>query len=215
MSKLKPLAVLAAAGLVAVAVSGCWAMSGYTLSKTKLAPGPAKKSLSKIQVSSHVTEPATEYFFIFTAVGDESGLTFGNSGRFDIKKKFGNRPKPLVGNSTILNEILDDGNCGPFELSDYEDPIGEGEYKVLATPNEFNNRGVTNKQAISKIKLRQDALSTIGNNGAQDILPDTVSDVLIAVGGWEDVDNDGVVDAADGFGCAGGTVTELTTKFED
>jgi hypothetical protein len=118
-------------------------------------------------------------------------------------------------NNTIRDEIVDDGNCGEFQLEDFEDPIAEGEYKVLATNTEFNNRGISNKQAISTLKLRQDALSEIGTNGAQDALPDTVSDILIAVGSWEDVDNDGNVDGGDGFGCGGGTITELETKFED
>ena len=213
MQKWKPLAVLAAVGVAAVALSGCWSMSGYTLSKTSLAPGPAKKSVSKIQVRSHVTSKAKEYFFIFTAVGQESGLNFGNAGRFDIKRKFGKRPKPLTANNTIRDEIVSDGSCGQFDLEDYEDPISEGKYKALATPNEFGNRGVRNKQAISKLRLKQTALSAIGDDGAQDV-GDSVSDILIAVGSWRDDDNDGDIDAGDQFACGGGTITELNTKFE-
>lgn len=215
MRKLKPLMAVAFVGVVAVAMSGCWAMSGYSLSKTKLAPGPAKKSVSKVTVNSHVTSSDREYFFIFTAVGVESGLNFSSSGKFDVKRKFGNKPKNLIVNNVIREEIISDGNCGPFELSDFENPINEGKYKVLATSKQFQNGGISNKQAVSKLKVRQTALSAIGDDGAPDAVPDTISDALIAVGSWEDADNDGNVDGGEGFGCGGGTITELNTKFED
>jgi hypothetical protein len=214
MSKLKPLAALAAAALVAVVVSGCWTYSGMTMSKVKLAPGAAKKSTSNINVFAHPTSSQREYFFIFTGVGDESGLTFKNTGKFDLKRKFGNRPRQLAFNSEITQEIVAAGDCGQFDLTNFEDPITEGEYKALSTPTEFNNQGKTNVQAQSKITLKQDALSALGTDGIQDI-GDSQSDVIILVGAWADLDDDGEVDAADEFECGGGAISVMETKFED
>src|SRR5690606_29821222 len=130
---------IALAGALVVGMSGCWAMSGFTMSKVKLRPGPPKISKSTVTVRSHVTEKAREYFFILTAVGVESGLNFGNNGRFDVKRKWGKKPKRLVANNVIRDKIIADGKCGEIDLSTFEDPISEAKIKVLATLNEFDN----------------------------------------------------------------------------
>lgn len=215
MKKLRVLGALAVAGATVVVLSGCWGMSGYTMSKVQFAPGPPKKSKSTVKVMAHPTQQGTGYFFIFTAVGDESGLTFANTGKFDLTKKFGNKPKLLIPNATILDEIVDDDeDCGGVDLTQYEDPISEGEYKVLATPAEFNNNGRIGKQAVSRIVLKQDTLSTTGTNGVQDINDGNPQDILIGVGFWEDADNDGNVDSGlnEDFSCMADPAL-VNTKF--
>lgn len=204
------LVTIGLAGALVLGMSGCWSMSGYQLSKVKLRPGPPKVSKSTITVRSHVTSTAArEYFFILTAVGTESGVNVGNGGRFDLKRKWGKKPKPLFPNAAIRDEIISDEGCGQVDLTEFKSPLSEAKIKVLSTRNQFNNKGRRNQQAVSKIHLRQAAPSVVDE-------PDDVrTTMLLAVGSWRDADEDGVVDASEAFGCGGASVTELLTKFAD
>jgi len=211
MKYLRVLGAVTLAGVLAVAASGCWSMSGYQLSKTKLRPGKPKVSKTDVVVRSHVTSKERERFFILTAAGVESGLSFGR-GKFDIKRQFGKKPRLLVPNKTIRERIMSTGNCGNVDLETWE-PLSELKVKVFATPGQFDNKGPSNKQAVSRITLRQKQLSEIGTDGAQDT-GDIVSDVMIAVGSWADADDDGNIDLLE-LQCSGGALTQLATKFAD
>lgn len=209
MKHWRKLVVFGLAGALVLAMSGCWSMSGYQLSKTKLRPGKPKVSKTDVVVRSHVTSKERERFFILTAAGVESGLSFGR-GKFDIKKQFGKKPRLLTPNNTIRERIMSTGNCGNVDLENWE-PLSEIKVKVFATPGQFDNKGPSNKQAVSRITLRQKQLSEIGNDGAQDT-GDIVSDVMIAVGSWADADSDGNIDLLE-LQCSGGAITQLATKF--
>ena len=202
----RPVAAVALAGLVALAASGCWSMSGYQIAKTKLKPGAPKVSRTPVTVRSHVTQKAKEYFFVLVAWDKDSGLSVGNTGKFDLKRAFGKKPKQLVPNSEITSHVQDNGTCGQLDVREVFDDDADIRVKALSTPNQFNNKRVSKKQAVSRVFLRQTSLATTPD-------PDDIEPrVMIAVGGWKDSDNDGSIDFGESFGCGGSSVSRLNLQ---
>jgi hypothetical protein len=207
MSKLKPAVALAFAGVAAVLVSGCYAFSGFTVSKSALKPGQSSNATVKAYSASGRTD--RDVFFLL--IGLPNNLTGGDTsddplvaraGKFDTTGVIYRNPKPLNSDTDIRDALVSDGGCGDFDFSD----APTDRFVVLATANRVKQTAAR-KQVTSTFKLKQIREATSNINPQA---------MITAVGFWDD-DGDGNPEpnVLGEMGCTGGAIHNINVKIDN
>jgi hypothetical protein len=210
LSNLKKAGLAAAVGAAALAISGCYAFSGLTTSKTVLKPGKT----STINVKSYgVGNPEESRDVFFLLINLPNNSTSGDTsddplvaqrGKFDTTGVVYRRPKPLRPNTVLRDFLVSEGECGSFDFAD----APSDRWLVLATEGRVR-QVASRKQVTSRYVLKQIRFNEFLNPTA----------MITAVGAWDD-DGDGVPEPASGFpsftpsevSCNGGATHNLNLK---
>jgi hypothetical protein len=205
MRNLKQVGALAAAGVVALAVSGCYAFSGLTISKSALKPGQSSAVTATAYSGSGQADK--DVFFLLVALpnnftgGDTSDDPLvARAGKFDTKGVIYRKPKALTADTAIRDALVANGGCGTFDFSD----APTDRFVVLATANRVKQTAAK-RQVTSTYKLKQIREAT------ENINPQAM---ITAVGFWDD-DGDNVPEPG-GIGelnCTGGAIHNINVKI--
>lgn len=206
MRQIKRAGVVAAVGVAALAISGCYAFSGLTTSKTVLKPGKT----STINVKGYAVggQDNRDVFFLLinlpnsASSGDTSDDPLvAQRGRFDTTGVIYRRPKPLRPNTALRDFLVSEGSCGSFDFAD----APSERWVVLAT--ERRVRQASPRQQVNSQYVLKQIRFNEGLNPAA---------MITAVGAWDD-DGDGIPEDPGGFSpsevsCNGGATHNLNLK---
>jgi hypothetical protein len=186
---------VALAGAAVMAFSGCFTFVGIDYTKSKMKPGDTTKvTVTSIPAS---TTAQRGYFFLFIGTPNDNSLVAkANGAQFDLKGNY-KGPKPLRNDDALRDEIVSEGSCGSFNLSDFPNST----FKTLRTNNPVKDQGTPQDEQVSQFKADDAGLFTS--------VPPT--QVLVATGYWND-DGDGIPESGDTITCTGGSISGLYLK---
>lgn len=194
--------VVAAVGVVALTISGCYTFVGLTISKSTTRPGTSSTvNVRNMALDNQAPENRTRYI-LFVSLPDNDTVTTADDvynasqAKFDTTGVLYRRPKPLPANTAVRDYIVGNGFCVDDLDSDSTDRyvafVSQGKVKTAAFQ----------KQVTSRYVLRQAQLSPEG----------TPVQLLTAVGAWGD-DGDSIPESTE-IACWGGASHAIRPKAE-
>lgn len=192
---MKKLLIVAVAGVMALLLSSCFVLQGFSVLATSVTPG----GKTKAQFVLHPGSTTGEKQKVFVMVGVPTGgaLTVGKA-TWGTNGKFGG-PFAMSATANLPGLVTAEGACNSNGLNIAE--VTGIVWKGFLTPNKVNDRGLVDQKAIVQAIVKASA-------GAA---TDTSYSVLGASGQFIDLDSNGP-DTGDFFGCTGITSVSLYVK---
>jgi hypothetical protein len=197
-------AVCVAVGLMALLVmTSCFQIRGYYFTKRVLRPGENVTLVLDMRPLGTFPPPhKVQDFFIlgFREAGDTGkGIAkVGGVRIWDAKGAF-NGPKTMVLDNALRNQVTNSDDCiqtVDFESAGLTDVI----WTAFRPPGPVDDKDKATKTALTKIRIK----------AREDLPVDSVVDVFVVNGFWEDSNENGVADDEESA-CAGLLSTSLPT----
>jgi hypothetical protein len=200
---MKRLGMLAMGGTLALLLSSCFVLQGFSLQATSVRPGNATKAqfvLHPMQVAKEFDSTGisirTGYQFVVVGVPSSNDLTIGKA-IWGTNGKFGG-PQNMIA-STALPSAMATAGCSSNGL-DFAS-ITNTTWKGFLTANPINDKGLVDDKAIVQVGIKAKASAATATSNA----------IFGIQGTWVD-DGDGFMNSADNFYCMGIASSTLYVK---
>lgn len=174
------------AGAMALLLSGCFSLQGFSILASAIAPGKSTKVQFVMHPSS--STPSREFQFVLVGVNTPSALAIGKA-TWGTNKAFGG-PKAMVFASGLAASITTGGSCSANGI-DFNSITGMT-WKGFVTQTKVRDKGAVRQKVVAQVGLK-------AKPGASH---DSAPGVVGVTGVWGD-DGDHVVNASDTFVCTG------------
>ncbi len=189
---MKKVSVALASGAMALLLSGCFSLQGFSVLSAAIAPGKA----TKVQFVMHPASTVASRQFQFVLVGiDSSDLAIGKA-TWGTNRKFGG-PKAMRVAPGFAAAMDLSGNCSSNGLA--FSSITGMIWKGFLTQHKVKDKGAVKQKVLTQVVLK--AKASAAHNTAHGIVGVT--------GVWADNDN-GVVDSGDTFSCTGISTSSMS-----
>ncbi len=180
------------AAAMALLLSGCFSLQGFSVLASAIAPGKT----TKVQFVMHPTSTTASRQFQFVLVGiDSSDLAIGKA-TWGTNKKFGG-PKAMPVAPGFAAALDASGSCSSHGL-DFSSITGMT-WKGFLTQHKVKDKGAVKQKAVTQVILK--AKPTAARN--------TPHGLAGVTGVWVD-DGDHVVNGTDSFLCTGISTASLS-----
>jgi hypothetical protein len=187
--------VFAVAGVAVLALSSCFALTGFILQDSSLAPGESTKARFTVRPYVPDGTPFIQFFLVGYSSTEDISLgkgTWGTNGNFG-------GPTPLDIDGDLAQALNDSDDCNGGGL-DFQDVFGTLAWKGYTTQSEVGG-GNVNKVATVDVNLKAKGTSA----------GSTSVNVMGITGAWDD-DGDGDPEATDTFYCTGNATVNVWVK---
>jgi hypothetical protein len=189
---MKRLLTVAGVGALALLLSSCFTLQGFSIKTGALKPGAKTKLSMTLRPTS--TTPSKTYQFVLVGINTPGDLRAGKA-TWGTNGTFGG-PKPMVVQPNLYTSIGTDCDTTGLTLSALG---GTFTWKGYTTQNRVSDKGLVKKKAVTQIVLKATSSATV---------TDSVQ-VIGATGIWTDVTSNGV-SADDIFSCTGNGAGAIT-----
>ena len=200
---MKRLGMLAIGGTLALLLSSCFVLQGFSLQATSVRPGNSTKAqfvLHPMQTAKTAEGTGipirTNYQFVVVGVPDSNDLVVGKA-TWGTNGKFGGPQNMLA--STALPGAMATSGCSSNGL-DFAS-ITNTTWKGFLTQGPINDRGLVDDKAIVQVGIKAKASAATATSNA----------IFGIQGTWVD-DGDGFLNSADDFFCMGIASSTLYVK---
>ena len=183
---MKKVLVSLTAGAMALLLSGCFSLQGFSILASAIARGQATKVQFVMHPSS--TTPSREFQFVLVGVDTPSSLAIGKA-TWGTNRAFGG-PKAMVAAPGLAASITTSGTCSSNGI-DFNSITGMT-WKGFVTQTKVKDMGAVRQRVITQVGLKAKAGAT----------HDSAPAVVGVTGVWGD-DGDHIVNGADTFACTG------------
>jgi hypothetical protein len=182
---MKKVFVCLTAGAMALLLSGCFSLQGFSVLASAIAPGKT----TKVQFVMHpiATTPSREFQFVVVGV-DDTDLSIGTA-TWGTNRAFGG-PKAMPAIPGFATAMATAGSCSSSGLA--FSSITGMIWKGFLTQHKVKDKGAVRQKVLTQVGLKAKASAS----------PDTGHAVAGVTGIWGD-DGDSVVDSGDTFLCTG------------
>jgi len=185
--------VVGVAGIMAVVLSSCFALTGFVILDSSLSPGQSTKARFTVRPYVPDTDKFFQFFLVGTSAPDDIGV---GKGVWGANGKFGG-PDQMDNHANLASELEASGDCSGGGL-DFSAVYGSLTWRGYATAKKVGG-GDVNKVATVEINVK-------AKSGADH---DISVNVMGITGAWDD-DGDGVPeDDQDTFYCTGNATTNI------
>ena len=188
---MKRIGLILGTGAMALLLSSCFVMQGFTLRATSLNPGKSTKAVFTLH--PYGTDSNSQYEFVLIGVENSNDLTVQGA-KWGTNGKFGG-PKAMSSEPSLDETLVSDGGCGSNGL-DFGSITGMT-WKGFMTTGKIRDRGQVDQKAAVEVGVKAIASAATGNQT-----------VIGVSGSWAD-DGDHVIEAADTFYCGGIVVSNV------
>lgn len=192
---MKKFLIVAVAGVMALLLSSCFVMQGFSVKATSLVPGKGTKAVFVLHPASTT---ATKYYeFVLVGVDDGGDLSVGKA-KWGTNGTFGG-PFAMSYRASLDDLVATDGTCSSYGFN-FASVTGIT-WKGFLTPNLVNDKGRVDTKVVVQVGVKAAAGAASG------------SEPVIGVSGWyQDVNDDGNLDAGDVYFCTGSSSVSLYVK---
>lgn len=179
-----------------VLLSGClFLLQGFVVLDGNLARG--EKTQARFTLRPASTNNDRIFQFVVVGVPDNANLKVGKA-TWGTNKKFGG-PKPMPVSAPLPGAMATSGDCdgvGGFEFSSVTGTTWKAFLLRVRT------KGKVNQKAVVDVVVR----------AAQNATKGTSNQVIGVTGSWDDSNDDGLVNSADTFLCAGVSTSSIYVR---
>jgi hypothetical protein len=193
-----------AAGL-ALLTTGCFALQGFSLLDSSLAPGAKTKAqfaLRPFDADGGAVTPNKAFQFVMVGV-DTSDLGIGGA-TWGTNGKFGG-PAPMVASAQLPGVLTTGSTCSSSALGINLSTASGVTWKGFVTATQINDKNLVDSTAITQVVLKVKPSASTA----------TSHSVIGVTGGWKDNPSAGTVgvpDVNDSFYCTGLSADSLYVK---